>query len=220
MLPFFLASIVAAAGPSAVDACPQTEPRVVVGAVLTPLDGLHPTNRRARFLLDIGSDGRVRRAGMVESSGDARFDAAALAAADQMRFAPPSEGCISPSSVAPESFDVPLISLVRPPAPGASGLPELATAPPPSSVTICAAPFVELTGLDVPDQRQAPGTATVDVRLDASAHVLGAQLAHSSGNARTDAAAVAMARGGQYAFEPQPGCPAKATTYPLELTFH
>jgi TonB family protein len=214
MFAFVLSSlVVAAAGePAYLAACPQSDAKVVIGAVLNPRDDVHPTNRRARFLLDLGSDGRVRRAAIVESSGDARFDGDALAAAEQMRFAPPAEGCISPSSVAPETFDVPLISLVRPPAPGASA--------PASAVTICAAPFVELTGLDVPDTRQAPGTVAIDVRLDASAHVLGATLATSSGNAKTDAAGLALARDGEYAFTPQPGCPAKPTVYRLELTFH
>lgn len=217
MLALFLASIVAAVGPSSPDSCPQADAHVLVAPVLNPPDGLHPTNRRARFLLDIGSDGRVRRAAMTESSGDATFDGLALAAAQKMTFAPPQEGCISPSTVAPQSFDVPLLALARPAANG-SGAAVLPT--PASDVTICAAPFVELTGLDVPDQRQPAGTVTVDVRLDASAHVLGAQLAHSSGNKTTDAAALAMARSGAYAFTPQPGCPAKPTTYPLELTFH
>jgi len=218
MLAFFLAAIVAA-GPSYPDSCPQSEARVLIGPVFNPPDGIHPTNRRARFLLDIGSDGRVRRAAMTESSGDATFDGAALAAAEQIKFVPPSEACISPSSVAPESFDVPLIALARP-APGGSGPAVLPTFAPASAVTICAAPFVELTGLDVPDQRQAPGTVAVDVRLDAGAHVLGAQLAHSSGNHQTDEAALAMARGGEYGFTPQPGCPPKPTTYTLELSFH
>jgi TonB family protein len=222
MLAFVLSSlVVAAAGePAYLAACPQSDAKVVIGAVLNPRDDVHPTNRRARFLLDLGSDGRVRRAAIVESSGDARFDGDALAAAQQMRFAPPSEGCISPSSVAPETFDVPLISLVRPPAPGATGLAVLATSAPASAVTICAAPFVELTGLDVPDTRQTPGTVAVDVRLDAAAKVLGATLATSSGNAKTDAAGLALARSGEYGFHAQPGCAAKPTVYRLELTFH
>jgi TonB family protein len=218
MIAFFLASIVAAAGPSSTDACPQSDAHVLVAPVLDAPDGIHPTNRRARFLLDIGSDGRVRRAAMTESSGDATFDGLALAAAEKMTFAPPQEGCISPSSVAPQTFDVPLLALARPAANG-SGVAVLPTTAPASAVTICTAPFVELTGLDVPDQRQPPGTVTVDVRLDASARVLGAQLEHSSGNKTTDAAALAMARSGQYAFTPEPGCPPKPTTYPLELTF-
>lgn len=219
MLAFFLASIVAAAGASYPDSCPQSEARVLIGPVFNPPEGIHPTNRRARFLLDVGSDGRVRRAGMTESSGDATFDLAALAAAEQMKFVPPSEACISPSSVAPESFDVPLIALARP-APGGTGPAVLPSPAPAAAVTICAAPFVELTGLDVPDRRQAPGTVAVDVRLDAAAHVLGAQLAHSSGNHQTDDAALAMARAGEYAFTPQPGCPPKPATYTLELTYH
>lgn len=220
MFAFVLSALVAAAGePSYLAACPQSDAKVVIGAVLNPRDDMRATNRRARYLLDLGSDGRVRRIAMTESSGDARFDADALAAAKQMRFAPPSQGCISPSSVAPESFDVPLIALARP-APGGTGPLVLATARPMADVTICAAPFVTLTGLDVPDTHQTPGTAAIDVRLDAAARVLGATLATSSGNAKTDAAAVALARSGQYAFTPQPGCPAKPTLYRLELTFH
>jgi TonB family protein len=94
-----------------------------------------------------------------------------------------------------------------------SALPDTATA-------ICGAPFVQLTGLDVPDERQAPGTVAIDVGLDAAAHVTSVKLAHSSGNAKTDAAGTAAAHDAQFAFTLPPGCRPKPTTYRLELTYH
>jgi len=80
-------------------------------------------------------------------------------------------------------------------------------------------PF-EVAGLDIPDTHQAPGTAAVDIALDANAHVKTAKLAKSSGNAKTDATAVDEAKSGQYKFDVGPGCRPKPTTYQLELTFH
>jgi TonB family protein len=180
-------------------------------------DNIHPTNRRVRVLLDVGSDGVLRRSAVTESSGDAVFDAAVLDAVKRFRFAPPAQGCISTSFVVPEDFNVPLISLARP-VPGSSGPVEIPSMAP--AAAICSAPFVQLTGLDVPDQRQAPGTAAVDVGLDASAHVTSAKLAHSSGNPKTDAAATAAAKNAQYAFTLPPGCRATPTIYRLELTYH
>ena len=138
-----------AATPVAAAACPASDARVVSTAALTPPDNIHPTNRRARFLLDLGSDGRIRRAALVESSGDAAFDAAALATVQKFRFAPPTQGCISTSFTVPESFDVPLLSLVQQPAAGSSALPTLPSAGPAGANAICVAPFVQLTGLSV-----------------------------------------------------------------------
>jgi TonB family protein len=220
MFALILAPLLLAAGgpPAYLAACPTADARVLTPPVLNAPAVVQATNRRTRVLLDLGSDGRVRRVAMVESSGDAGFDAAAIAAAQHMTFEPPQEGCISPSSVAPESFDVPLIALARR-APGTTGVPVLPSTLP-ASDTICAAPMVELTGLAIPDARQAPGTVAVDVSLSATGHVLGAQLARSSGNKTTDATALEMARDGEYTFTPQPGCASKATTYRLELTYH
>jgi len=219
MLALFLATMVAAAGePAYLAACPVEQTRVLSASTPVVPDNIHPTNRRARFLIDIGSDGRIRRTAMTESSGDAVFDAAALDALARFRFGAPSQGCISTSSVVPEEFNVPLISLVKP-ALGNAGNPVVPTAPPAAAVAICTAPFVELTGLDIPDRRQAAGTVAVDVRLDANAHVSSVKLAHSSGNAKTDAAGTSAARDAQYAFTLPPGCRPKPTTYRLELTY-
>jgi TonB family protein len=219
MLAFLLAPLLLAAGePASLAACPAVDGRVVSTALVDAPPNIHPTNRRVRFLIDLGSDGVIRRVEIVETSGDATFDAAAQSALAHFRFAPPQQGCISTSSVVAEMFNVPLINLVASPPPG--GVPVIPTAPPASAVTICAAPFVQLTGIDVPDQRQAPGTVDVNVDLDAQAHVLRAALAQSSGNRQTDADALAAARGAEYAFTPQPGCAPKATTYRLELTYH
>ena len=63
------------------------------------------------------------------------------------------------------------------------------------------------------------GITGAGVALDAAAHATSAKLAHSSGNPKTDAAAVAAARSAQYAFTLPPGCKPQATTYRLELTY-
>jgi TonB family protein len=222
MFALILSTLVAQAAPAYLAACPAQEAKVLFTAPVIAPDGIHPTNRRARFFLDLGSDGRIRHVGLVESSGDSAFDSAALDAAQHFRFAPPTQGCISTSSVVPEDFNVPLLALARP-VPGSSGGPgtmTLPTAPPASAVAICGPPFVQLKGLDVPDARQPPGTVEVDVALDASAHVTSAKLAKSSGNPKTDAIAVASAKDAGYGFLLAAGCAPKATTYRLELTYH
>jgi TonB family protein len=209
MIAFALAHIIAAAADSA---CGTDSPaHVTLPAVFSAPDGpnIHTTNRRVRFLIDIGSDGRERRVAMVESSGDATVDAAALAAVHNMRFAPPLQNCISTTAVAPESFNVSLITLAQP----------LAAASAPVA-PICGDPFVQITGLDVPDKRQAPGTVAVDVGLNAKANVTSAVLAKSSGNKATDAVALASAKSGQYQFVTEPSCAPKPITYRLELTYH
>jgi len=220
MFAFILSTLIAAAGePAYIASCPVAQAPVVLAssAPIAP-DSIHPTNRRTRFLLDLGSDGRIRHAAMTESSGDSVFDAAALDAVQRFRFAPPSQGCISTSSVAAEEFNVPLLALARPAANG-SGVAVLPTTPPEADVAICTTPFVRLTGLDVPETRQAPGTVAIDVGLDAAAHVTSAKLARSSGNAKTDAEGLSAARDAQFAFTLPPGCRPKPALYRLELTY-
>jgi TonB family protein len=209
MIAFVLAHMIAAAADAACGA--DSPAHVTLPPVFSAPDGpnIHTTNRRVRFLIDIGSDGRERRVGMVESSGDATVDAAALAAVHNMRFAPSLQNCISATSVAPESFNVSLITLAQPGA--------VASAP---VTPICGDPFVQITGMDVPDKRQAPGTADIDVGLSASAKVTSAVLAKSSGNKTTDAVAIASAKSGEFQFVTEPGCAPKPTTYRLELTYH
>ena len=209
MLAIALSTLLAQAAPAYLAACPAQEAKVTFTAPVIAPDGIHPTNRRARFFLDLGSDGRIRHVALVESSGDSAFDSAALNAAENFRFAPPTQGCISTSSVVPEDFNVPLLALARP-VPGASGVPGVVTLPstqPGSAVAICTAPFVQLKGLDIPDTRQAPATVEVTVALDAAAHVTSAKLAKSSGNAKTDAFAVTSAKDAVYSFLLAPGCP-------------
>jgi TonB family protein len=220
MLALILSTLVAQAGaPAYLASCAAPQPiRVLATSQVIAPGNIHPTNRRARFFLDIGSDGRVRHALMYESSGDATFDQAAVEAAERFKFAPPTQGCISTSAVVPEEFNVPLLSFKQPAAVG-SAPPALPT-PPPEAAAICGDPAVEVAGLDIPDTRQAPGTAAVDVALDANAHVKAAKLAKSSGNAKTDATAVDEAKSGQYKFDVGPGCRPKPATYQLELTFH
>jgi TonB family protein len=223
MFAFVLATLIAAAGePAYLASCPASDTRVLATSSPIVPDNVHPTNRRARFLLDVGSDGQLRRAAMTESSGDTVFDAAALDAAKRFRFAPPTQGCISTSAVVPEEFNVPLLALARPAGgPGSPGPMVLPSTPAESAVAICTTPsFVRLTGLDVPDQRQAPGTVDIDVALDAAARVTSVKLAKSSGNPKTDTEATAAAKTAQYAYSLPPGCRPQATTYRLELTYH
>jgi len=220
MFAFVLSALVVAQGaPAYLAACPADPGHLIEKAPVLAPDDIHPTNRRAAFFLDVGSDGTVRHAALSESSGDGTFDAAALMAAQHFRFAPPTQGCISTSSVVPEEFNVPLLALARPAA-GGSGAIVLPSTPPESAVAICTTPFARLTGLDAPDTRQAPGTVAIDVGLDAAAHVTSVKLAKPSGNAKTDATGIAEARDAQYAFMLPPGCRPKATVYRLELTFH
>jgi TonB family protein len=220
MFALFLSTLIAAAGePAYLASCPDQQARVISTSEPIAPDNIHPTNRRVRLLLDLGSDGRLRHAAITESSGDATFDAAAIDAAGRFRFSPPTQGCISTSSVVPEDFNVPLLALARP-APNGSGPPVLPSTQPDSAIAICTTSFVQLTGMDVPDERQAPGTVAVDVALDAAAHVTGVKLVSSSGHAKTDAAGVAAAHDAEYAFALPPGCRPKPTTYRLELTFH
>ena len=219
MLAFVLSSLIAAAGePAYLASCPAAQTRIIAtSGVVEPLT-IHATNRKVKFMVDIGSDGEIRHATMTESSGDNAYDAAALDAVKRYRFAPPTQGCISTSTVVPVEFTVPLIGLVQP-GTNAAGNPILATAAPAAAVAICGAPGVQLTGLDVPDSRQAPGTVDIDVGLDAAAHVTSAKLARASGNAKTDAAGLSAARTAQYAFTLTPGCRPSPTTYRLELTY-
>jgi TonB family protein len=219
MFAFFLSTLIAAAGePAYLASCPAEQTRVISTSTPIAPDDIHPTNRRVRLLLDLGSDGRLRHAGIVESSGDAVFDAAAVDAAGRFRFAPPTQGCISTSSVVPEDFNVPVLALARP-NPSGSGPPILPTSAPESQIAICTTSFVQLTGLDIPDERQTPGTVAIDVGLDAAAHVTSTKLASSSGHAKTDAAGVEAAHDAQYAFTLPPGCRPKPTVYRLELTY-
>ena len=220
MFAFLLTTIIAAGGaPAYLASCPAQETRVITTAQPVAPDSIKPTNRRVRFYADVGSEGELRRAGIVESSGDAVFDAAALEALGRFKFSPQTQGCISTSSIVPEDFNVPLLNLVRP-APDTTGLPVIPTSRPDTELAICSSAFVRLTGLDIPDTRQAPGTVGIDVALDAAAHVTSAKLAKTSGNAKTDATAVSLAHDAQFAFMLPPGCRPKPTVYRLELTFH
>ena len=146
--------LVAQATPAYLASCPAEPGRLVTPAIFIPPNDVHATNRRARFFIDLGSDGRVRRAAVVESSGDPHFDGAAQAALmSSAKYAPPEQNCISSSSVTMESFNVPLISLVTPAPAGASAPPAIPTSAPAASIAICAAEFVQLTSIDVPDEK-------------------------------------------------------------------
>ena len=179
----------------------------------------HPTHPRVAYLIDLGSDGRIRRYALVESSGDPAVDAAAGKAVAATRFAPPTVRCISVSTVVRRYWDVP----VEPPEPPASAdISSPAPAPsasPTATALSCAALFVRPTNFPIPP-RKPPGTTAIDVGLDALARVTAVHLVRSSGNKKTDYAATIAARHGRYRFELQPGCAPAPTTYRLEMTFH
>ncbi|MGA2394777.1 MAG: energy transducer TonB [Candidatus Lustribacter sp.] len=221
MFAIVLSTLLAQAAPAYLASCPAQAGRVTFQApFIAPDSGVHPTNRRARFFLDVGSDGNVRRAVLVETSGDATFDGEAAEAAKNFRFAPPTQGCISTSSVVPEDFDVSLITLVRPPV-GPTGVPQIPANAPASAVAVCSStPLAQLKGIDAADTRQAPGTVDIDVGLSAAAKVTSAKIAKPSGNPRTDATALALAHDAEFELMLEPGCSARPTVYRLELTFH
>jgi TonB family protein len=221
MLALVLSQVIAQAGaPAYLASCPSAPGHITQQATWIPPDNVHATNRRIRLFLDLGSDGSIRRAAIVESSGDATLDAKAIEAVQSAKFAAATENCISTSSVAPQSFNVPLISLVTPPPAGVSGaVGTIPTSAPAASIAICPAPFVQLNGMDVPAKRQTPGTVAIDVGLNAAARVTSILLAKSSGDKTTDYSATAAARTAQYQFVLPPGCAPKPTTYRLEITY-
>lgn len=216
MIAAALVAVTLAASPSpatvrgATTACPVERGHIIEESQLEFPQDAHPTHERVRFLVDLGSDGRVRRSSMVESSGDAAVDAAAATALAGYRFAVPSAGCVSTSSAISRWWNVPPQALATPPpdAAAASSLPAQ-----------CVTPFIRPMSFPLPHRREVPGTASVDVALDASARVTAVHLTRSSGNKKTDYAATVAARNGTYVFERQPGCAPVATTYHLELTF-
>jgi TonB family protein len=220
MIAVLLAVVMLAASPSsspapapvrgATAACPHENGHVIEESQVEFPPNAHPTHERVRFLLDLGSDGRIRRSAMVESSGDGAVDAAAAKALADYRFTVPTAGCVSTSSALSRWWDIPpqLLASPSPAEPAAS-----------SSPAPCAAPFIRPMRFPLPRRREVPGTAVVDVGLDANARVTAVHLAQSSGNKKTDYAATVAARNGIYAFEHQAGCARTATTYRLELTF-
>ena len=214
MIPvLFVTALAASPAPVAppAAACPRERVRVIEESSVVFPANAHPTHGRVRFLLDLGSDGRIRRVAIVESSGDPMVDAVAEKALAQFRYAPPSAGCMSASTVTSQYWDIPPEALA-PPAPA-----EVTASPAPLQ---CAAPFVRPARFPGSAHPVAAGTVGVDVSLDATARVTAIHLAQSSGNKKTDYAATIAARNGTYVFERQPGCPTAATTYRFELTFH
>jgi TonB family protein len=210
---FAVVMLVASSAPASAPArpaaanCPREMGRVIEESQVEFPQNAHPTHDRVRFLLDLGSDGRIRRLALVESSGDAAVDEVAAKSLAEYRFAAPSFACVTSSSVISRWWNIPPEVLASP-EPAAS-----------SSPVPCAAPFVRPNGVPLPRRREVPGTAAVDVALDANARVTAVHLAQSSGNKKTDYAATVAARNGLYVFERQPGCTPAATTYRLELTF-
>jgi outer membrane biosynthesis protein TonB len=218
MITVFLAAVLFAASstpapaatvPAAYAGCPRENVRIIEESNFEFPENAHPTHERVRFLLDLGSDGRIRRTALAESSGDATIDAAAAKAVGEFRYAAPTAGCVSTSTVTSQYWRMPAEALASP-APDAAAS---------SSPAPCAGPFVRPRTFPLPYRREAPGTAFVDVVLDASARVTAVHLVQSTGNKKTDYAATIAARQGVYVFERQPGCAPTATTYRLELTF-
>src|ERR1700681_1940537 len=100
MIVAVLAALVAASpvpAPAPSGACPRENVRVVEESNFALPDTVRATHDRVRFLVDIGSDGRVRRIGKVETSGDASCDVAAEKALGEFRFAAPTANCVSAS---------------------------------------------------------------------------------------------------------------------------
>ena len=215
MLATLLGVLIAAAPPRVpvtAASCPAQTIRVVEESKFAYPPSARPTNGRVRFLVDLGSDGRIRRTVMVESSGDAALDSAAGQAMNQFRFAPPSMRCVAASSVASWWWDMSAATIEPSPTAVPSPVPA-------ASAPVCAEPFARPNRMRLPANREVPGTARIDVFLDAAARVTGVMLASSSGNKRTDYAATVAARNATYVFERQPGCAPSATKYRLELTF-
>lgn len=221
MLGVILGVVIATASPipqaQMAAACPREPMRIVEESNFTLPPGAHPTNANVRFALDIGSDGRLRRAVLTESSGDAAIDAAAAQAMTQFRFAAPSSGCVAVSTTSswfwrlPDELVIPAVTAPSPAAPS--------TATPSAAPAACTAPFVRPAHLALPPRRESPGTATIDVTLDANARVTAVRLVQSSGEQKTDYAATVAARNGIFIFVHEPGCPVGPTVYRLELTF-
>lgn len=224
MLGFILGVVIAAAATpipqaQAAAACPREAVRVVEESNFTMPSDAHPTHDTVRFTLDIGSDGRLRRSVLTESSGDPAIDAAAAQALTQFRFAAPTFGCVASSTTTSWSWRIPAEE-VSPASPAPSAAPATSAAPASSApVASCTAPFVRAARLAIPPRREKPGTAIVDVTLDANARVTNVHLVQSSGETKTDYAATVAARTGGFVFVRVPGCPSGATVYRLELTF-
>src|SRR6266851_1327781 len=114
--------------------CPAQAIRIVEESNFAYPQSARQTNGRVRFLVDLGSDGRIRRTVVVESSGDAAIDAAAGQALNQFRFAPPSMRCVAASSVASWWWDLSSETI----APSGAAVPSPVVVPSPPA---CAAPF-------------------------------------------------------------------------------
>jgi outer membrane biosynthesis protein TonB len=204
--------------------CPLERVRAVRFVDAELPEGAHPSNEFVRYAVDIGSDGRIRRVALTESSGDPAVDDAVRAALTQSVFAAASFRCVAVSSAFIQTFPLPPPAPDQPAdqpsaAPAASATP-VAAASPPAVGARCAAPFPTIKALRLSSYtRQAPGTAAVDVSLDAAAHVTHVQLVRSTGNKRTDYAAAITARLSTYKFLPQAGCAPSPTVYRLELTY-
>src|ERR1700681_4195681 len=102
MIVAVLAALVAASpvpAPASSAACPRENVRVVEESNFELPETVRATHDRVRFLLHIGSDGRVRRMAKVESSGDAAVDAAAEKALGEFRFAAATANCVSASGL-------------------------------------------------------------------------------------------------------------------------
>jgi TonB family protein len=197
-------------------ACPNHDVRAIEKGRLEAPEDVHPTHERMRFLVDVGSDGRIRRTVIAESSGDAALDAAAASALAQFRFEAPTRDCVSASTTWSQGWVVPHEVLASPSLPSQSPPAQPGVVIPAAP---CGAPFVRARGFPVSPKRKAPGTAAIDVSFDATARVTAVHLVQSSGNRKTDYAATIAARYGSYVAVRQPGCPPTPTTYRLELTF-
>jgi TonB family protein len=193
--------------------CPTERTRLIEESNFVFPDGAHATHQRVRFLIDVGSDGRIRRSALVESSGDASVDAAAAKAIAEFRYGPPSYACVAMSTIASQWWDIPPDALA-PSSPSPAPSPASA-----STAAACGTPFVRPMMVPLPPHRETPGTVAADVSLDAQARVTAVQLVQSSGHPKTDYAGTVAARNARYVFERQLGCAPAPTVYRMELTF-
>ena len=131
------------------------------------------------FSLDLGSDGRVRRTALAESSGDASVDAAAAKAVTEFRYAAPSIGCVSTSTVSSQWWRMPPEALASP------------TVPEPARVELAGAVRGAVRSAAsraaLPQRREVPGyRASWTSRWTRTRASRPFDLVQSSGNKKTD----------------------------------
>jgi len=164
------------------------------------------TSKQLAVEVDIGSDGRVRALQIDQSSGDPAVDLNARQALQGASYDPPQAGCVVYSGGLHLIYELPA--------------PAAAQAPTPAALDPHCTPYVLAFLTPDPRDRKRTGTAVVAVELDAAGTQTAAPaLRKSTGSPALDAAALRIARGGQYGFLRGSRCTPQPFTYNLELTF-